>query len=87
MTVLRIDPAKLVWREAGGEHVALDLGSGEYLGLNTSAGALLPLLAEGATADALAAALRDRFDVDDDTARRDVDGFVGALRRRGLLAA
>jgi hypothetical protein len=53
--------------------------------VNRTGAVLWPLLAEGTDRDALVAAVVGEFDVDAETAGRDVDAFVGALREQDLL--
>jgi hypothetical protein len=84
--VLRLRDEKLEWREIDGEVVALDGQQSEYLGVNRAGASLWPLLASGATREALIDSLSERFGIDRDRAARDVDSFVGALAERGLLA-
>jgi UDP-N-acetylmuramate dehydrogenase len=82
---LRLRSHALEWREVEGEIVALDLGSSEYVSANATGAILWNELAQGTTRERLIAALTSRFDVDDETAARDADAFVTALRDHGLL--
>jgi hypothetical protein len=82
----RLRDGDLEWREVEGEIVALDLRASTYLSVNKTGTALWPHLTAGASRDELVAALTSRFDVDAESAGRDVDAFVGALETRGLLA-
>ena len=64
----------------------LDEDSGEYWNLNpTGALALRTLLEGGTSADAVQA-LVERYDVDTDSASRDVQDLLGDLRSAGLVA-
>jgi hypothetical protein len=75
------------WREVEGEIVALDLDSSEYLAVNQTGTVIWPLLVDGATREELAAQLAGRYEIDQDTAERDVDQFVSTLSERGLIDA
>jgi len=64
----------------------LDEDSGEYWNLNpTGALVLRTLLAGGTSADAVQA-LVERYDVDADSASRDVQDLLGGLHSAGLVA-
>jgi len=65
--------------------VALDQSAGRYFQLTWTAATIVDgLLADGSVADAVQA-LRDRFDVDRETAERDVADLVVQLRARGMV--
>lgn len=77
----------LTWREIEDKVIVLDLRSGKYLEINPTGAALWKLLAEGAvTRDELTQRLVSEFQVDDETATRDVEAFLSGLERIGLLA-
>ena len=77
---------QIEWRALGDEIVALDLETSTYLTVNDVGATVWPLLAEGATRREMLDAVLARFAVDEATAGRDLDAFVGDLRARGLLA-
>jgi hypothetical protein len=83
--VIRLASSRLEWREIDGEIVALDIEASKYLGGNRTAAALWPSLAAGATRDELLDTLLGRFDVDAETASRDLDAFLRSLEERGLI--
>ena len=83
MLHLRAD--RLQWVDADGEVIALDERSLMYLNANPSGALLWRTLAGGATREELVQALLDAFEVDAETAKRDVDRFVADLSARGLL--
>jgi len=72
-------------RDLDGEAVLLDLGSGTYFGLNEVGTEIWQLIGSGATVAEVRAALLERFEVDEATARRDLDALVGELLERGLV--
>jgi hypothetical protein len=79
--------ADVIFRDLGGEAVLLDLASGRYFGLNPVGTRIWMLLAEGATIDAVVAALSHEFDGDAAAIARDVDELVTELAARGLVVA
>jgi hypothetical protein len=79
--------ADVIFRDLGGEAVLLDLASGRYFGLNPVGTRIWTLLAEGATVDAVVAALTQEFDGDPAAIARDVDELVAELAARGLVVA
>lgn len=80
---LRVDGVSS--REVGGELVVLDLDASRYLAVGGSGTMLFELLRTPRHRVDLVSALVDRFEVDEDTARRDVDRFLDELGEAGLL--
>lgn len=64
----------------------LDERSGEYFTLNPTGSLVLRTLLGGGTADEAARALTEQYDVDPETAGRDVADLVGGLRSARLVA-
>lgn len=83
---LRLRDEGLNWREIDGEVVVLDVERSHYLNLNAAGCVLWLMLAEGATVDQLVDKLIEEFDVDEPTARGDVEGFIASCRDNELLA-
>lgn len=83
---MRLRDSGLSTRKVGGEVVILDFDSSQYLTISGSGVLLFELLREEQDSDELVAALLATFEVDEDTARRDVDGFIADLSDAGLLA-
>jgi hypothetical protein len=75
----------LHWVEADGEIVALDDRSMQYLGANPVGALIWRALVEGTTRDELVARVVSEFDVDEPTARTDVDAFLAQMSKLGLL--
>jgi hypothetical protein len=73
------------WREVNGEMIGLDAERSTYLAANPSGTLLWRALAAGATKGRLADLLVETYEIDPDTARRDVAAFLTALRQQGLL--
>lgn len=82
---LRLREEGLNWREIDGEVVVLDIERSHYLNLNATGCVLWLLLAEGATKRQLVVKLMQQFDVDEPTAREDVQTFLTSCRANGLL--
>ena len=65
--------------------VLLDEKSGEYWDLNPSGALVLRTLLDGGTTGHAVQQLTEMYDVDADSARRDVDDLIGGLRSAGLV--
>lgn len=78
----------VVARKVGGETVLLDLGSGEYFGLDTVGGRIWELLSEKAQSIAdLCNAIEAEFDAPREVIEADMLALVADLRERGLIVA
>ena len=64
----------------------LDEDSGEYWNLNPTGALVLRTLLEGGTSTDAVQALVERYDVDADSASRDVQDLLGGLHSAGLVA-
>jgi hypothetical protein len=84
---LRLRGDGLHWRDIEGEVVALEERASLYFAANPSGALLWNALAEGATHEALVSALVERYQLDPDAAREDVDRFLHELAAHGLLEA
>jgi hypothetical protein len=82
---VRIRTDDVVWQELDDEVVVFNRASSRYLRINASAVILWRRLEGGASLDDLVSALLDAFDIDESTARRDVEAFVAAVREHELL--
>jgi Coenzyme PQQ synthesis protein D (PqqD) len=82
---VRLRTDRLHWLESEGEIIALDEEALVYLNANSTAAVLWPLLARGTKPEALLARLLEEYDVDEATARQDLDRFLAELDARGLL--
>jgi coenzyme PQQ synthesis protein D (PqqD) len=72
-------------REVGEDLVLLDLSSGTYFTMNAQGTFIwTQLLAAPSTAQALATAVADEYDVDEVTATQDVQEFLDHVVREGL---
>src|SRR5690349_15180126 len=82
----RINSPPVVAETLDGEATIVDLESGTYYALNESGTYGWDELSKGADGDALPDALATRYGVDPDEARSAVDGIVGELLERKLIA-
>ena len=83
---MRLRTADLSARTIGGETIVLDLPSSQYFAITGVGSRVVQLLAEDRTLDDLVAAIVAEYEVDEPTARRDVESFVDRLRQAQLLA-
>jgi len=83
---VRLRDSGLSSRKVGGEVVILDFDDSRYLTISGSGVLLFELLREEHDRDELVAAVLAAFEVDEDTARRDVDAFIAELSDAGLLS-
>jgi hypothetical protein len=65
--------------------VLLDEKTGDYWDLNPSGALVLRTLLDGGAPGHAAQQLTEMYDVDADSARRDVDDLIGGLRSAGLI--
>ena len=72
------------WQVIGDEAVIINLAGARVLGLNPT-GALVWSLLEEKDESEIAVAVAERFEIDAETAGRDVREFVALLRERGLV--
>ncbi|HEX8172987.1 MAG TPA: PqqD family protein [Thermoanaerobaculia bacterium] len=75
---------EIAWQVVDGEAIIVDLASGKTIGLNPT-GTYLWTQLDGRDEHELAAALAAKFDVDQESASRDVREFLSLLRERRLL--
>ena len=80
---LRRSP-ETAWQMIGDEAVIMNLAGARVLGLN-STGALVWSRLEELDERGLAEAIAERFAIDADAARDDVQAFLDLLRERGLV--
>ena len=89
-TALMSDVVKLregvEWRHVEEQILALDTNSSTFFNTNRAGAMLWSALSEGRTREQLADSLVAEYKIDLQTARRDVDAFLGVLARHSLLA-
>ena len=79
-TVWRLNTSHIAWREVEDEVIVLDLRTSEYLTLNDTGAFLWVVLESGASAQSLYESLMGRWEVDRETAEKDVDDFLQYCR-------
>ncbi len=75
----------LAYRRIAGEIFIVDAAKSELHELNGTAALIWEGLAAGRTEEALVSAIKEEFEVDEKTARADLESFVGELLKTGLL--
>jgi hypothetical protein len=83
---MRLRTSDISARTIGGETIVLDLPHSRYFAITGVGSRVFELLGEERSLDDLVAAVVAEFEVDEETARRDVDVFVDRLRQARLLA-
>jgi hypothetical protein len=83
--VHRLRSDGLSWREVDGEVIALDHQTAAYLSVNAAGRVLWRALAAGATTPQLVDLLVQEFGLEREPAKADVDAFLDAVARQGLL--
>ncbi|HEX6357334.1 PqqD family protein [Actinophytocola sp.] len=83
---MRLRTSDISARTIGGETIVLNLPSSQYFAITGIGSRVFQLLSEDRSVDELVTAILDEYDVDEDTARRDVETFVDRLRQAQLLA-
>jgi hypothetical protein len=74
-----------VFRALGEEAVVLNLASGTYYGLNAVGLRIWELVEQGASLETVRATIVGEFDVDADTAARDLQSLIETLSSKGLV--
>ena len=79
-----------VQRTVAGQHVLVSIGEGladfrGYIQMNETAAFLWEQLREGKTKEELLKALTEQFDVDENTARKDLDNCLDLLLSKGMI--
>ncbi len=87
--VLRSSP-NYILRTIAGQDVLVSIGEGladfrGYIQINDSAAFLWRQLQEGRTKEELLHALREAYEVDEETARRDLDSCLELLSAKGMV--
>ncbi len=80
-----IVPARVLFRDLGGEAVLLAMDAGLYYGLNESGTRMWHLLTEHGRADAAYQSLLAEYDAPAERIQADLLEFLEALSSRGLL--
>ena len=79
---------EFITHDTGKESLLVPTGSADFSGLvrgNKTLGAILALLKEDTTEEAIVAAMKQRFDAPEDVIARDVKKALAELRKIGAL--
>lgn len=76
-----------LFSDLNGEAVVLSLKNGKYYGLNEVGMTIWGIVREGGTLEEIEEAVISEYDVDPETCRREVSGFVNNLVDEGLVVA
>ncbi len=79
---------EFITHDTGKESLLVPTGSADFSGLvrgNKTLGAILALLKEDTTEEAIVAAMKERFDAPEDVIVRDVKKALAELRKIGAL--
>lgn len=82
---MRLRTSDISARTIGGETIVLDLPSSQYFAITGIGSRVFQLLAEEQSLEDLVTTILAEYDVDEATARRDVETFVDRLRQAQLL--
>ena len=84
---MRLRDTGLAARRIGGQTVILDHNKSRYLTISGAGTLLFELLHADRDRGDLIEAVLETYDIDAETAARDVDAFIAELANAGLLAA
>jgi hypothetical protein len=82
---MRLRSTDISARTIGDETIVLDLQSSKYFTITGVGTRIFELLAEDISVDDLVGTIVEEYDVEADTARRDIDAFLDRLRHAELL--
>jgi hypothetical protein len=75
----------MMWREVDGEVIVLDKRTWTYMGINGSGAVLWKKIAQGADPTVLVECLSETYEIDEQTAARDVDAFLAMMKTHDFL--
>lgn len=78
-------PESVILNRVDDETVLLDTKSGTYYQLNATATDMVELLREGASRSNVVARLGEKYNIDEERLRTDLDTLVAQLKERGLV--
>ncbi len=81
--MFRAEP-RIAWQILAGEAILLDLDNGRVVGLNETGTFLWPRIQDLEESELIERLVRE-FEVDHETARRDLARFVALLREHGFV--
>ncbi len=78
-------PPESLYQPLGDEAVVLSVATEHYYGLNETAKRVWELLVEFGDLETVVTRMREEFEVDEDTLRRDVASLINELREAQLI--
>jgi hypothetical protein len=82
---MRLRTTDISTRAIGDETIILSLPDSQYFSVTGIGTRIVSLLDRDTTVPELVTAITSEYEVDEDTARRDVEAFLGRLREARLL--
>ena len=76
----------VTWRDVDEEMIVLHLPTGKYYTFNNTGHLAWKQLAEGRDTSEITVQIMDKFDVDEETAKRDLDTFIAGLKEHNLIS-
>ena len=76
----------VTWRDVDEEMIVLHLPTGKYYTFNYTGHLAWKQLAEGRDTSEITVQIMDKFDVDEETAKRDLDTFIAGLKEHNLIS-
>lgn len=83
--MFKVDRNKVFWRTVEDETVILNIDTGLYYTLAGTGKAIWEMIVDGKGHAEILAKIASRFDVDEKTAARDLDGFIKVLNKEDLI--
>lgn len=75
----------VTWRDVDEEMIVLHLPTGKYYTFNNTGHLVWQQLAEGKDTSDIKVQIMDKYEVDEETANRDLTSFIAGLREHNLI--
>jgi len=80
-----VDKDRICWRRVERETVVLDIDSGHYYTLDSTAGALWDMVVSGKSEGQMVSSILGGYSIDEKTAREDIRRFINRLKEEKLI--
>lgn len=80
-----IDKDKVLWRKVDRETVILDIDTGYYYALDQISSSVWDMIADKYALDQMADKISNEYDVDQQTAHKDIKAFLRNLEKEKLI--
>lgn len=80
-----IDKDKVFWRKVEGETVVLNIDTGFYYTLDEVGSVIWDMILSSQDLDRIATKIANEYDIDDITAKRDMQAFLKNLKKEDLI--